>query len=271
MQFDQPTLKADELATAAGTARIGRTIEAFAEAASTNNLCWGRLAQASQAADGYVAIADYQTAGRGRFNRAWLAPRASSLLMSTLILQREERLLIERLSLVAGIAACAAARRVSEADIQLRWPNDLICRRRKVGGVLVESRPGRKGQVAVVIGIGINCLQHEGHFPPELRAKAASLDMVSARAICRFDLAIELMKQLDAWLPQAALATAEQVRGQWLELSEPLGQRVCLIHAGRRLYGTTVELDPTGGLLVQLESGGRRIFQPATTTMEMPE
>lgn len=292
MRFDQPTINADELAAAVQTRRIGRTLQTFTEAPSTNDLCWTYLARTGSQADGYVAIADYQTAGRGRFNRAWLAPRASSLLASTLLLQPEEPLLTERLPLIAGIAACIAARNISDADIQLRWPNDLICSRRKVGGILVESRPilahpgegvrplkgvkgltpeAMRGRLAIVIGIGINCLQHAAHFPPELRHKAASLDMISDRPISRFDLAVQLIRQLDAWLAEPALSPAESVRTSWQQLAEPPGQRVCLIHAGRRFYGTTIELDPTGGLLVQLESGGRRIFQPATTTLEVPE
>lgn len=270
MDFTKPTLSSSDLAAAIRTRRIGRSIHTLVETPSTNDLCWDRLARRGAGADGFVAIADYQTAGRGRFHRAWLAPRASSLLCSMLIVQPTGPLLVERLSLVAGIAACAAARKISDADIQLRWPNDLVCRRRKVGGVLVEARQWQPGRAAVVIGIGINCLQQAGHFPPELREKAASLDMISPHVISRFDLAVALLEQLDAWLagppPQP-----EEIRTRWLELAEPLGQRVCLIHAGRRLYGRTVELDPTGSLLVQLESGGRRIFDAATTTMEMAD
>ncbi len=272
MRFDQPTINAKDLAAAVHTRRIGRTIHTFTEATSTNDLCWAHLAQVgAAAADGYVAISDYQTAGRGRFRRAWLAPRASSLLISTLLLLPRKPLLIQRLPLIAGIAACAAARQISQVDVQLRWPNDLICQHRKIGGVLVESRPQTADQAALVIGVGINCLQHAAHFPPDLRGRAASLDMVSPTPISRFDLAAELIGQLDTWLAESLLLSAETVRARWLELAEPLGQRVALIHAGRRFYATTVELDPTGGLLVHLESGGRQIFQPDTTTLEVTD
>jgi BirA family biotin operon repressor/biotin-[acetyl-CoA-carboxylase] ligase len=266
-----PTLKAEELAAAARTQRIGRTVQSLSEVASTNDLCWQHLAAARRAADGAVVLADYQTAGRGRFARPWLAPRASSVLLSCLIVQAEEPLLTERLSLIAGVAGCAAARRASSAEIQLRWPNDLVCGRKKIGGVLVESRQFAPGEIAAVIGLGINCLQQAGHFPPEIRARATSLDMVSSHAISRFDVVVGLMQELDRWLAGATLPEAGPVRAAWQEMAEPPGQRVCLIHAGRRLYGTTVELDPTGGLLVQLEAGGRRIFDPATTTMEVPD
>lgn len=265
----EPTLDAEELVAAAGTRRIGRSVHCVAETPSTNDLCWQHLARAGQAADGAVFLADYQTAGRGRFARTWLAPRASSVLLSCAIVQPAEPSLIERLSLIAGIAGCAAARRASNAQIQLRWPNDLVCGRRKIGGVLVESRQIAAGQLAVVIGLGINCLQHAAHFPPEIRPRAASLDMVSSHAISRFDVAVELMRELDRWLAGTPLPQAEAVRVAWQEMAEPPGQRVCMIHAGRRFFGTTVELDPTGGLLVQLETGGRRIFDPATTTMEV--
>jgi BirA family biotin operon repressor/biotin-[acetyl-CoA-carboxylase] ligase len=267
----QPTIKTEDLAARLQTRRIGRAVLSVAETPSTNDFCWQQLAQGRANADGFVILADYQTAGRGRFGRSWLAPRASSVLLSTLIVQEEENLLVERLSLIAGIAACAAARQVSDAEIQLRWPNDLVCQKKKVGGILVESRQVRPGRIAAVIGIGINCLQHAGHFPAALRGRATSLDMVNTRPIVRLDLAVALVRQLDEWLGGFALADAGSVRAAWQDLAEPPGQRVCLTHAAQRLYGTTVELDPTGGLLVQLASGGRRIFDPSTTTMEVPD
>jgi BirA family biotin operon repressor/biotin-[acetyl-CoA-carboxylase] ligase len=266
----QPTIDAKALAAAVQTQRIGRVIRTLAETPSTNDVCWEHLDQVGAAADGFVVLADYQTAGRGRFARHWLAARASSVLLSAVIIQPQEPLLVPRLSLIAGIAACTAARHVSDAPIHLRWPNDLICQRKKVGGVLVESRSLEAGRIALVIGIGINCLQQPGHFPAVVRPKAASLDMVSTHAISREDLAVALIRQLDRWLAAPTLAAAESVGAEWQKLAEPLGQRVCLIHAGQRLYGTTIELDPTGGLLVQLESGGRRIFDPSTTTLEVP-
>jgi len=267
----QPTIDATKLAAAVQAERIGRTILTLAETSSTNDVCWEHLEQDGPAADGLVVMADCQTRGRGRFARRWQASRASSVLLSTLIVQPQESLLVERLSLIAGIAACAAARQVSDALVQLRWPNDLICQGKKLGGVLVESRQLPASRIAAVIGIGINCLQQPGHFPATLRHKAASLDMVSAHAICRESLAAHLIGQLDHWLGAPFLAKAECVGIEWQKWAEPPGQRVCMVHAGRRLYGTTIELDPTGGLLVQLESGGRRIFDPSTTTMEVLE
>ncbi len=264
----EPTLSAQRLQAALRTRRIGRRLHSLAEADSTNSICWQHLEAEEAGADGTVVLADYQTAGRGRFHRVWLAPRASSVLLSVLIVQPAEPLLAERLSLIAGIAGCLACRRASDAEIQLRWPNDLVCRRRKVGGILVESRAMPDARVAAVIGVGINCLQHAGHFPPDLRDRAASLDMVSPNPISRFDLAVDLLGRLDAWFASRPLPGAEVVRAKWQDLAEPPGMRVCLIHAGRRYYGTTIELDPAGGLLVQLDSGGRRIFPASTTTLE---
>jgi BirA family transcriptional regulator, biotin operon repressor / biotin---[acetyl-CoA-carboxylase] ligase len=278
----KPTIDAARLVAMLETSRIGRTVRSLAETASTNDACWDEWTRSGPAADGIVVLADYQATGRGRFSRRWLAPRASSVLLSTLLLQPREPLLIETLSLVAGVAACLAVRQASGAEIQLRWPNDLVCHGRKVGGILVESRQVGAGpaseqspspgpvQIAAVIGIGINCLQHAGHFPPDLRQKACSLDMVSAGAISRRDVALGLIRQLDHFLAEPSLPDMETVRSSWQVLAEPPGRRVCLIHAGRQFYGTTVDLDPTGGLLVELETGGRRIFPASTTTLEIP-
>ena len=90
---------------------------------------------------GSVVVADHQTAGRGRLDRRWDAPSGSALLASFVL---EPHPL---LSLAAGVAAAEAC----GPDVRLKWPNDLMLRGRKLGGILVEVSGGK-----AVVGIGIN-------------------------------------------------------------------------------------------------------------------
>jgi len=258
-------IDADRLSRLVQPRRIGRTLLCVARTTSTNDLCWRRLEEAGPEADGFVAIADFQTAGRGRFGRTWLAPPGSSVLLSALLLQRPQELLIERLSLLAGIAACQAVRSASGIDLQLRWPNDLICNGRKIGGILLEARAYSRW-TAVVLGVGINCLQQPQDFDEEIRNRAASLQML-AGTVDRLTVAAELIKSLDRHLAQDDLPPAKKIKDLWLALAEPIGKRIRLLESGKVFEGTSVELDPTGGLIVQLDSGGRRIFRPQTTTL----
>src|ERR1051326_992056 len=90
---------------------------------------------------GSVVVADHQTAGRGRLGRRWEAPPGSALLASFVL--RPHRLL----SLAAGVAAAEAC----GPDVRLKWPNDLLLRGRKPGGILVEATSDK-----AICGIGIN-------------------------------------------------------------------------------------------------------------------
>jgi len=240
------------------------------EATSTNDLAWKRLAEPN--ADGWVVFAEHQTQGRGRMGRRWESPRGASLLLSLLLVEPRP---LPELGLIAGIACCDAIARATGVRAELKWPNDVFARGRKLGGILIESRtlndpatpnvPARA--TAYVIGIGLNCLQHAGHFPPDLRERSTSLDLVHSEPVDRNAVAGLLLAEFDRWAADPGVRAPERVRRAWLDRSAPLGRRIELLHAGRRYTGCVVDLDPVAGLVVQLDEGERRLFDAAQTTV----
>src|SRR5262245_28621778 len=110
--------------------------------------------------EGAIVVADHQTAGRGRLGRTWEAPPGKALLFSTLLRPPAERSIAE-ISLVAGVAVADALERMLGLSVQLKWPNDVMLRRRKVAGCLAEARDG-----IVVLGIGVNVNQTSDELPP---------------------------------------------------------------------------------------------------------
>src|SRR5262245_45961975 len=121
--------------------------------------------------EGALVVADHQTAGRGRLGRVWEAPAGKALLCSILLKPPPERHAPE-LSLVAGIAVADTLERMLGLSVQLKWPNDVMLRRRKVAGCLAEARDG-----AVVLGIGLNVNQTSDELPPN----AGSLRTLTGR------------------------------------------------------------------------------------------
>ncbi|HOW18364.1 MAG TPA: biotin--[acetyl-CoA-carboxylase] ligase [Phycisphaerae bacterium] len=245
-----------------GTTRIGRKVRVLEETASTNDLALSE-AETDPDADGLAVFAEFQTAGRGRQGRSWHAPRGASLLCSVLLIGRDEVARAGVLTLIGGVAACDAVREATDVWPALRWPNDLFVRGRKLGGVLVESRPIREGRRAWVIGVGINCYQHANHFPPGIRDRATSLELESSHPIDRTRLARELLRALDRWLAPDEQVDAERVHRAWLERDESIGHRVRILSEGRTFEGRTLDVDPQTGLLVQLDDGVRRWFDAA--------
>ena len=121
--------------------------------------------------EGALVVADHQTAGRGRLGRTWEAPAGTALLCSILLKPPPERHVPE-LSLVAGIAVADALESTIGLSVQLKWPNDVMLRRRKVAGCLAEARDG-----AVILGIGVNVNQTSDELPPN----AGSLRTLTGR------------------------------------------------------------------------------------------
>lgn len=258
-------LQADQICRQLAVRRVGRLVRALPEVVSTNDLA---LAAADDPGnDGLTVFADSQSAGRGRLGRSWLSPRGAGILCSTLLFEPDRPQHQGQLVLIAGLAICDAILAVcTDVEPVIRWPNDVLVAGRKLAGVLVESRPVPTGR-ALVIGIGINCFQTPDHFPPEFRDQATSLQIASDQPVRRLDLARRLLVELDGWLVSDRQPSEQQICRHWLDRAEPMGRRVRLQQAGRTYVGRTVQIDPTGGLTIELEPGARRIFDPATTTL----
>jgi len=144
--------------------------------------------------EGALVVADHQTAGRGRLGRSWDAPAGAALLFSVLLKPPPEPP-TPQLSLVAGIAVADTLERTLGLSVQLKWPNDVMLRRKKIAGCLAEARDG-----AVVLGIGVNVNQTTDQLPEN----AGSIRSLTGRTADREELLAMLLRDLDhrypAWL-----------------------------------------------------------------------
>lgn len=279
-----PSMTAEELRQNWRPLRVGRRIEVHAELSSTNTAALEMAGNGD--ADGLVVLADYQTGGRGRLGRNWHSPRRASVLCSVLLLVRDEPALATgagmqpdkapttdqagiggRLTLLSGVSACVAVRQATEITPSIKWPNDVLVGGRKVGGILIESRALGGGVRAWAIGIGINCHQQVGHFPPELHGAASSLDLAASHPINRTAVARELLRALDARLADTGPPSDQELHDEWGRYAEPVGQRVRLRCDGREYAGQTLAVEPHGGLIVQCDGGVRKWFDPLRTTL----
>lgn len=249
--------------------RLGRRVFLHETIDSTNAFLLGR---AEEAGDGAIAWAEFQTAGRGRLGRRWEAPRGSSIMLSVLLHEAVDSPVVSLAALLGTLATCEAIDGTTDCSPSVRWPNDIVIKRRKLGGVLAESCP-LGARRAVVIGIGLNCFQHPGHFGAELVAKATSLERESAYPINRAPVAARVLARLDHWLTAGTQTAAggTALTAAWRDRCDDVGTRVTLEHDGRVFTGTVLDVSADGDLLVELDRGGRRQFAAATTTRVWPE
>jgi BirA family biotin operon repressor/biotin-[acetyl-CoA-carboxylase] ligase len=103
-----------------------------------------------------VCLAEYQSAGRGRRGRGWVAPFGGAICLSVGWVFAEPPRQLSALSLAVGVAVLRALTRFSTRDVRLKWPNDVLVANRKLGGILCELRAEAGGPAYVVVGIGLN-------------------------------------------------------------------------------------------------------------------
>jgi len=224
------------------------------EVDSTNTAC-KRMA-AEGAADGTVVMADRQTAGKGRRGRSFSSPKGKGLYLSVLWRPEMPAEALLSLTALAAVAVCRALDRLGEAETRIKWPNDLVLRGRKLGGILTEmSLEGESGHVEyVVVGIGINCRQRPEDFGPELADMAISLDMAEAGEIRRAALAAALMEELDRLRREVMENPAlwlEEYRRRCLTV----GQLVQVLRGDDRTQARAFAVDDRYGLVVRYDDG----------------
>jgi BirA family transcriptional regulator, biotin operon repressor / biotin---[acetyl-CoA-carboxylase] ligase len=153
----------------------------------------------ADAPEGAVAVAEEQSAGRGRLGRAWFAPARSSVLVSINLRPDVETARLPELSLVAGVAAAEAIAQETGVDPEVRFPNDVLIGGRKVAGILAEARDGR-----VVLGIGVNANLTKEELPTDVDTPATSLSIESGAPVDRARLLATLVERLEthyeAWV-----------------------------------------------------------------------
>jgi len=252
-------LDPDKIKANLKTSRIGRKILVFRSTSSTNDIA-AEYAK-SDANDGLVVFAEEQSAGRGRACAKWHGNHAESILCS--IVLADCNMGAELLCLTCAVAVAEAIGKARSAQAKIKWPNDIMLNSKKVAGILIEKCEIVSGYV---VGIGINCHQKKDSFPAELQSIATSLDIESQTVCDRIGLAKRLLTSIDHWL-EVAINASQEVIDQWRNLSVQLGHRITLSYNGRKFAGNCIGIDPDKGLILQLDTGGVRIFSAAHTTI----
>lgn len=208
-----------------------------------------REAAEAGAAPGLLVLADEQTAGRGRRGRSWAAPPGTGLLLS-LMLREPAGPNPGVLPLAVGVAlAEAAAAHVGDAQVALKWPNDLLAARpgatwAKAAGVLVEAVGD-----AVVVGAGVNVDWRATERPPEAE-QAVSLAEVAGRDVDRWRLLAAFCGVLTNRLADRR-ERPEKLLAAYCDRCATLGQAVAAELPGdRRLTGRAVSVADDGALVV---------------------
>lgn len=208
------------------------------------------LAEAG-APDRTVVVADEQTAGRGRAGRQWTAPAGSGLFLSILYRPALKPALLGPLPLVIGSAVADAIEDAAGLSCRLKWPNDILGRGGKLGGILITSKLADGRSRFVNIGVGVNCMATKEDLLPG----GASILTESGKRIAPSNVLPVLLDKVDRRLAEFERAHGRPALDDWLARAAFLGEAVAVVDQGTRREGQFVGVDSDGALLLEDADG----------------
>ena len=183
-----------------------------------------------------VLMADFQSAGKGRLDRTWVAEPGANLLVSLLFRTNETRdRPLHQFTQMVGMSAARACKQLTDVLPDMKWPNDLLINNKKVSGILAQGAPG-----FVVVGIGVNV----NWAPPDAMSLAQAAPNRATTPVALLNNMLSAIDELEALSPQ-------QLHQQYAASLATLGQSVRVeLTTGDCIEGRAIEVQPDGRLVV---------------------
>ena len=228
-------------------------IQYFPTIGSTNDAL---KTQARQGAPhGTVILAGHQTGGHGRLGRSFHSPEGMGIYLSILLRPDCAPSSLMHLTCAAAVAMCDAVEAATLLRPGIKWTNDLVFEKRKLGGILTELGFSPDGNVDfAIIGIGINCRQREEDFPEEIRGIAASLNMVTGKETDPAKLAAAMLEAL-LEMDRILLTEKEAILDRYRRDCVTVGQEVSVVRGDEIRHGKALGVDSDGALVVRFCDG----------------
>ncbi len=232
---------------------IGRDIKVFQETTSTNDII-DRLAR-DGAQEGVVVFAESQTQGRGRLGRNWISPSGKGVWFSVLLRPALRPQAFTQLTISAATSLARAIREQLDIQCEIKWPNDVLIRGKKVAGILSEVNAEPDVLKYAIVGAGINANLDAVDFPPELLSISTSLKIELGEWVDRANLAAATLRHLDRAYEWIRNHHFDSIVSEWETWCSTLGRIVTIDVGGRELSGRAESLDENGALLLRNEHG----------------
>ncbi len=229
----------------------GKTVHFAKKTDSTNE--WCKRMSKENAEHGTLAVAEFQSAGKGRLGRKWVAPEGSSIMMSILLRPEFEPQYASMLTLVMGLSVAQAVRELG-VEVTIKWPNDVVVSHKKICGILTEMGL-QDGKIReVVIGLGINVNLEE--IQDDLKDKATSLYLETGEKYDRNRVIGLVMEKFEINYEKfVQTCDLSMMLDDYNMLLANKSQPVRVLDKLSPYEGVALEIDRDGTLLVRVQSG----------------
>ncbi len=240
---------------------LAGNVISFVETDSTNDVAWNYCGKPGSL--GMVVLAESQRNGRGRFaDRKWYDQSGKSVLMSVLL--NSKVVAPDVLGIAAAIAIAESVRELCGLAVTIKWPNDVVCGRRKLAGLMVEART-IEGQEWYVLGIGLNCDQSSSDMPEDIAGKATSILIETQSKVDRDWMIINILDKLDTIISENC--DRESLSAIWTDLSSTTAGNIVIAENGVNYEGQIVQVEPFKGFTIRLADGSLRFFDARKATV----
>jgi BirA family biotin operon repressor/biotin-[acetyl-CoA-carboxylase] ligase len=245
---------------------IGRDIRVFQETTSTNDVV-EKLAR-DGVNEGVVVFAEAQSKGRGRLGRKWLSPPGKGLWFSVLLRPALRPQAATQLTVASATALRRAIAAQTGLNPEIKWPNDILLGQRKVAGILTELKAELDRVNYLILGIGVDVNLSPSDFPPDLSKTATSLSAELGRPVSRADLAVAVLRELDADYARVKANGFAAIAEEWESHCTTLGRNVSITIGERQIRGRAESLGDEGALLLRTEHGHLERIVGGDVTLE---
>lgn len=201
-----------------------------------------------------VAVSEAQSAGRGRRGRQWLSPFAQNIYCTIGITKEIPASSQGLLGMVTGLALCRALEQSAVAMVGLKWPNDLLFEGRKLGGILIESRPLDETRFYFAIGFGLNVFMTAAELA-EIPQPATSLAQIAATGVDRTQVLTASIDRIISSIREFDYSAAQALIDEFAHFDVFHGRPIDVIAGDSRIRGINRGITPAGQLQLETEHG----------------
>jgi BirA family biotin operon repressor/biotin-[acetyl-CoA-carboxylase] ligase len=245
-------LLADRIKENLRTQFIGRKLHAYDTVSSTNDVARALALEGAQ--EGTVIIAETQTGGRGRMDRAWFSPKGG-LWFSIILKPKTRAREVSKITLAVGVAIAKALKRQFNLNVEVKWPNDVLANGRKVCGILTESVTYGEAAKIVVVGVGLNANISLAKFSRSIRDSLTTLKEELKTRVSLEPLLCGIFYQIEREYAFFLKGEFSRILNEWKVFASFIGKEVEVTVFNENFRGLAEDVDAEGSLIVRLSDG----------------
>lgn len=218
------------------------------------------------APEGTVVIAEKQTKGRGRRGRSWFSPLSDGIYASLILRPAISPVVASKITLMAAVAVAESLLSLTQLDVRIKWPNDILINGKKIAGILTEISTEMDRVDYIVIGLGLNVNTSFKNTSKEVRERATSILAETGKRFPRIKLIRAYLQFYEKYYEMFNKSGFEPIMSRWKELANIIGQRIIVDTISKKYIGEVLNVDDDGILILKDDRGiTHRIFSGDVT------